>query len=111
VKVLTEHEARIFACLTDTVLAPAPPLPPVHETDAVEAFDAWLAAAPAVNRAAMRALLRALGARLLRLAPARRLPFLRRVEKRLPLIEPLRGAAALSYYGDRRVQRLIGYVP
>ena len=45
-KVLSPREAAIFACLADAVLAPAPPLPPIGETDAVEAFDAWLAASP-----------------------------------------------------------------
>ena len=110
-KVLSPREARIFVCLADTVLAPAPPLPPIAETDAIEAFDAWLAASPPANRMAMRALLRALGARMLRLAPGRRLAYLRRVERAVPLVEPLRSAAALAYYGDRGVQRIVGYVP
>ena len=49
--VLSPREAAIFACLADTVLAPSPPLPPVAATDAVAAFDAWLATGSALNRA------------------------------------------------------------
>ena len=46
VTVLSPREASIFACVADTLLAPAPPLPPIGQTDAVRAFDAWLARAP-----------------------------------------------------------------
>ena len=53
-KVLTPREASIFACITDTVVAPEPILPPVRDTDAVGFLDRWLAAAPAMNRIGLR---------------------------------------------------------
>jgi hypothetical protein len=120
---LSPREASIFACLTDTLLAPAPPLPPVAETDAVAAFDAWLQRAPRANRIALRGLLLALelAPRVATrahtawhaLAPGRRLELLQRLERSggRPLVEALRAAAAVSYYGDARVSALLGYVP
>jgi hypothetical protein len=107
---MNARERDIFACLVDTIVAPAPPLPPVRETDAVDAFDRWLAAAPRLNRAGLRAALLSLGALRLRRrdAPAR-LRLLRRIPK--DLMEPLRAAAAMSYYGDPTVGRLLGYDP
>ena len=120
--VLSPREASIFACVADTLLAPAPPLPPVGETDAVAAFDAWLARAPRANRLALRGLLLALelaprlGAAHVcwrRLPPARRLALLGRLERAggRPVVEALRAAAAVSYYGDARVSALLGYDP
>jgi hypothetical protein len=120
---LSAREASIFACLTDTLLAPAPPLPPVHETDAVASFDAWLLRAPRANRVALRGLLLALeiapwllGARMRwrRLSPARRLALLQRLERiggGRAVLDALRAAAAVSYYGDAHVAALLGYVP
>jgi hypothetical protein len=113
---VTRREADIFACLVDTVVAPAPPLPPVSGTDAVAFFDTWLAAAPRLNRAGLRALLLALevaprltgaGARLRRLDADARLAFLRRAPR--GLVEPLRAAAAMSYYGDPGVAAYLGF--
>jgi len=49
VRVLSGREASIFACLCDTVVAPEPPLPPVAETDAVDAFDRYLVGTPPLN--------------------------------------------------------------
>ena len=107
---MSARERDIFACLVDTVVAPAPPLPPVRETDAVDAFDRWLAAAPRLNRAGLRAALLALGAmRLRRHTATGRLQLLRRLPREL--VEPLRAAAAMSYYGDAAVARLLGYDP
>ena len=120
-KVLTPREASIFACLTDTVVAPAPPLPPVAATDAVAAFDEWLARAPRPNRLALRAVLYAvelaprllrLGGRLRTLDGDRRLEALLRVGRIRGLAEvaeALRGTAAMSYYGDEAVARMVGY--
>ena len=120
---LSKREASIFACLADTLLAPAPPLPPVAETDAVAAFDAWLQRAPRANRIALRGVLIALelaprvatGAHTAwrALPPARRLELLRRLERTggRPVVEGLRAAAAVSYYGDAQVSALLGYVP
>src|SRR5215212_2091624 len=103
--VLSAREASIFTCLTDTVLAPAPPLPPVEETDTVAAFEAWLVRAPRLNRLGLRAALLALeaGPRLLtgrrwrRLPPAARLRVLTRIERAggRPLVEALRATAAM----------------
>jgi hypothetical protein len=121
--VLSPREASIFACVADTLLAPAPPLPPIHATDAVASFDAWLARAPAINRTGLRAVLLALelaprltGARVRwrRLPPPARLALLERLAHRpggRALVEALRAAAAVSYYGDARVCALLGYVP
>jgi hypothetical protein len=53
---LTPREASIFACLTDTVIAPEPVLPPVRETTAVEYFDRRIARSPKLNRIAVRLL-------------------------------------------------------
>ena len=111
--VLTPREASSFACLVDTVVAPAPPLPPVSETDAVAAFDAWLARAPAANRAALRSVLYPL-ARMRRLSPEARVAYLERAGRsRAPgarqMVEAIRSTAALSYYGDANVMRLLGY--
>jgi hypothetical protein len=122
-RALSAREASIFACVTDTLLAPAPPLPPVHETDAVASFDAWLVRAPRANRLALCGLLlaleiapRLLGARMRwrRLPPARRLALLQRLERTgggHAVVEALRAAAAMSYYGDAHVAALLGYVP
>lgn len=120
--VLSAREASIFLCLVDTLLAPAPPLPPVTRTDAAPAFDAWLARAPRVNRVALRGVLLALELaprlgrrreRWRRLAPAERLAFLAALERRggRPVVEALRASAAVSYYGDAGVSALLGYTP
>jgi hypothetical protein len=121
--ILSRREASIFACVADTLLAPAPPLPPVAETDTVAAFDAWLQRAPRANRLALRSLL--LGLELAprvaprthtawrALPPGRRLDVLARLERAggRPVVEALRATAAVSYYGDARVSALLGYVP
>ncbi len=55
--VVTAAERRAFARFADTVVAPAPPLPPVWgRPTRVPAFAALLAASPAPNRAALRLL-------------------------------------------------------
>jgi hypothetical protein len=123
VSVLSPREASIFACVADTLLAPAPPLPPIHATDAVPAFDAWLARAPRLNRLGLRAVLLGLELaprltrarrRWRRLAPPERLALLERLAHRpggRTLVEALRAAAAVSYYGDAHVSALLGYTP
>lgn len=89
---MTARERRAFARLVEVVCAPLPPLPPVAETDAVAAFERWMAAAPRLNRFGARAALLLAG-------------------ERLVAVEPLRAAAALSYYGDPRVARAVGHAP
>jgi hypothetical protein len=121
--VLSPREASIFASVAETLLAPAPPLPPVRETDAVAAFDTWLTRVPRANRLALRGVLLALElaprltpkrARWRCLPPADRLALLDRVTKTTAgrgLVEALRATAAVSYYGDARVCALLGYAP
>lgn len=89
---MTAHERRAFARLVEIVCAPAPPLPPVAETDAVAAFERWMAAAPLLNRIGARAALLLAG-------------------RRLVVLEPLRAAAAFCYYGDPQVAKAVGYAP
>ena len=119
---LSRREASIFACFTDTAVAPEPALPPVRETDAVAFFDDWLRRLPRVNRIAMRGLLWAaemtpivgFGRRLRRLDREQRHEWLRDVE-RGPLAETrmivklLVSAAQLAYYGDDAVMLRLGY--
>jgi hypothetical protein len=112
--ILSPRERSIFACVADTLLAPAPPLPPIRDTDAVAAFDFWLSRAPRINRMALRALLLALGMRLRRLTPAARLATFERLARHpagKAVVEALRAAAAVSYYGDAHVSALLGYTP
>jgi hypothetical protein len=111
---MTLREASIFAAVVDAVVDPEPPLPPVAQTDAVAAFERWLAAAPPLNRAALRALLYAVeitpringeGARLRALPRAGRLGALRRWGG---LADALRSAAAGCYWGDAGALDAIG---
>src|ERR1041384_1298911 len=86
---LHPREASIFACLTETVVQPQAPLPPVSQTHAGVASDRWMARAPRPNRVGVRVLLYAteaapllagFGGRLRRLAPEQRLRFVHTVE-------------------------------
>lgn len=123
--VLSPREASIFACLTDTVVAPGGGLPAVRDTDAAEAFDRWLARAPRLNRAGLRALILAaewapwlLGrrGRLRALDPGDRAAALERAEAvRAPaardVVKLVKGLAFLCYYGDDGVMLRLGYDP
>ena len=105
------REARAAAALVDAVAAPEPPLPPVHDTDAVASFATWLAHAPRPNRMLLRAALLALAAaRFPSRSRAGRLALLRRLGHS-PLAEGLRATAAVSYYGDAGVLRALGHGP
>jgi hypothetical protein len=109
----------------DTVVAPAPPLPPVSSTDAAIYFDRLLERSPRLNRTALRGVLylaelcpRVLGfdGRLRSLPAGDRARLLERLEKaRRPglreLVRLLEGIASLSYYGDDGVMRRLGYDP
>lgn len=121
-RVLRPREASMFACFADAVVAPAPPLPRVTETDAVVAFDRWLARSPRLNRAVVRASLYAMELgpllvgerrRLRRLPAARRADLLERLDRTAlrQLLKLVRSVAQLSYYGDDGVMRLLGYDP
>jgi hypothetical protein len=123
VNVLTPRETSIFACLTDTMVAPGAVLPPVDQTDAATAFDDWLGRAPRLNAAGMRALLLAaeLGPlalgfrhRLRRLSPRQRAAYLDALEhaKAPPvrqLTKALKSVAFLCYYGDDGLLLRLGY--
>jgi hypothetical protein len=120
---ITPREASIFACLTDTVVAPEPALPPVRDTDAAAFFDTWLRRAPMRNRTGLRALLYVIElaplahgfrARLRRLPGAERARYLEAIERsRVPQLRQLtklvKGIAFLSYYGDDQVMLRLGY--
>ena len=122
--VLTPREASMFACLTDTLVAPEPYLPPVSETDAAQAFDDWLGRAPRVNAIAMRAMVIAAELaplasrrhRLRRLSPEQRAAFLQGLERsKAPplrqLTKAIKSMAYLCYYGDDRILNRLGYDP
>jgi len=121
-RALTPREASIFACVTDTIVAPVPALPGVSRTDAVAAFDRWVSMAPRLNRLGLRALLyaaevapRLLGspARLRALSEPQRAAALDRAHRAGTvagaLTKLLEGLAFLSYYGDDGVMGRLGY--
>lgn len=122
-RVLSSREARLFACLTDVVVAPAAGLPAVADTDAVWAFDDNLAAAPAVHRIGLRAMLHAVdlaplllrhGGRLHALDPDARTRVVAELDHHPvagPMLKALRGIAHLCYYGDPGVMAFLGYDP
>jgi hypothetical protein len=116
------RELATLAALTDAVVAPEPPLPPVAATDALPAFARWLARAPRVNRAGVRAALTALELAPLAVARPpfsaqdragrlRTLHALHRAAATRAAAEALRAAAAVSYYGDAGVLRALGHDP
>jgi hypothetical protein len=74
----------------------------VHRTDAADAFERLLGASPPANRVALRAVVLALG----RINEPHREQALR-----TPLGDAIRATAAMTYYGDANVQRLLGYDP
>ena len=87
---MTRREKALFTRLVEDVVRPGGPLPPVAQTDALSAFDAWLRAAPRINRLVLRVALHARG------RPAALGDLLRRV-------------AAYCYFGDAGVMRRLGY--
>jgi hypothetical protein len=107
--------------LTDAVTAPRSPLPRVSETDAVAAFERWLACAPRANRAALRVALHLLDLSPLALGRGRHLRSLSRRQRiealimleRIPVLrrvtQALCAAASVSYFGDSRVLAVLGY--
>jgi hypothetical protein len=87
---MTRREAERFAALVEGTVRPGGDLPPVRETDAVAAFDAWLRAAPRLNAWVLRAALLVH-------------PHV------VALDDALRRLAAHCYYGDPAVMRRLGY--
>jgi hypothetical protein len=122
-RAISGREASIFACVTDTVVAPEPVLPAVRDRDAAPFFDRWMARSPALNRIGLRVLLwaielapLALGerSRLRRLHPSERARVLGRLEgsrqvQVRQLVKLVKGLAFLSYYGDDAVMLRVGY--
>ena len=85
-------------------------LPPVSDTDALAAFDDWLLAAPGPNRIALRAMLRAVGAKLRRLSAAEGARWVEHGRGRLGgTAQFFARIAAHCYYGDEGVARRLGY--
>jgi hypothetical protein len=100
---VTRAERRAFERLLAAAVPDGDGLPPAAQTDAVQAFESWLRAAPALNRLALRVMVRAVGRGDIgaRLESGRggfggATQFLGRV-------------AAHCYYGDRDVMRALGY--
>ena len=122
-RVLTPREASIFACVTETIVAPEPLLPVVRDTTAVACFDTWLWHSPRLNRAGLRGLfylaeiaprLLGFGARLRSLPPSERTAALHKAERSGPapvrgLVKLVKSLTCLSYYGDDTVMRSLGY--
>jgi hypothetical protein len=123
--VLTPREASIFACLTDTVVAPQTVLPPVSQTDAADAFDRWLAHSPPANAIGMRGLVLAIELgplalgyrrRLRRLPPGDRARYLQTLEQSRAapvrqLTRAIKSIAFFCYYGDDALLLRLGYDP
>ena len=120
---ITPREASIFACFTETVVAPGALLPPVRQTDAAAFFDEWLTIAPRAHAAGLRALVVAvelgplalgLKKRLRKLSADDRARYLHALEKsKTPqvrqLTKALKGIAFLCYYGDDGLMKQLGY--
>ena len=120
---MTKREAAIFACFTDTVVAPEPLLPPVDRTDAADFLAEWIDLSPKLNAAGLRAAIVALDVgplamgfrrRLRKLPRAHRVDYLVRIEKhRSPqvrqAVKALKGSAFLCYYGDDGILKRLGY--
>ena len=117
---MTARERRVVGALVEWSVAPRAPLPAVRDTDAVSAFGRLLERSAAPQRLALRAAL--LGLELLPLVTRRPRPLGRlSIAERNAAFERLeRGrlvaagsalarVAALVYYGDAGVQRLLGY--
>jgi hypothetical protein len=120
---MTRAERRIFTALVEHAAAPAWPLPPIAETDAIEAFGRYLVASPAVNRLGLRASLALLELAPIALGPVRRRLTRLSPEERNAVLDrlasgraqgasmALRGLAHISYYGDSGVLATLGYDP
>ena len=86
---MTRLERRAFTRLVNRTCAPQPPLPPVGETDAADAYADWMRRAPRLNRVLIRIGVLTAGARL----------------------EALRAIAGFAYYGDPQVAEVVRRAP
>lgn len=109
---MTGRERAAFASLVEDVVRPGDPLPPVGHTDAVDAFERWLDAAPRLNRALLRAALLAIERHTRGLPRPERERFLEEAPGRLgAAAQLLARLGAHCYYGDAEVSRRLGYDP
>ena len=122
-KTISPREASIFACVTDTVVAPQGILPPVHQTDAAFFFDDWLSRSPTINAIGLRVFVATLevaplamgyGHRLRRLDEQQRANFLQKIEHSplapvRQIVKLVKGLAFLCYYGDDGMMLRLGY--
>jgi hypothetical protein len=110
---MTACELRTIEAVIEWAVAPATPLPPVRETDAVAAFALSLEAGPPSHRRALWPLLAGLDLLRSRRGPDARYAVLSWLERgRLaPLADLLAGLAQLAYYGDPDVLQMLGYDP
>ena len=109
---MTGRECAAFASLVEDVVRPGDPLPPVGRTDAVAAFERWLAAAPRLNRTLLRVALLAIDRHTRSLPRPERQRFLEETPSRLgAAAQLLARLAAHCYYGDAEVSRRLGYDP
>jgi hypothetical protein len=92
---MTARELSVFERVTEDIVAPVAPLPPLRETDVAAAFERSLAATPRLNALALRAAILLVGAGL----------------RRGPLFKAVRSLCQLHYYGDEGVMRVLGYDP
>ena len=120
---LSRREAAIFTAFADTVVAPAPCLPPIDDTDTIDALDDWLTRAPRLNAAALRAAITALEfaplalgfrSRLTKLDGPRRARCLHALEHSSraavrQAAKALESIAFLCYYGDDGIMLTLGY--
>ena len=107
---MRRFERNAVARLLDAAVPAGDGLPPVERTDALAAFDDWLRAAPGPNRAALRATLQAVDAKLRRLPARERAGWLSSGRGRLGgAAQFLARIAAHCYYGDEGVMRALGY--
>ena len=109
---MTDRERTAVARLVADVVRPGPPLPAVDRTDAVAAFERWLAAAPRLNRVLLRGALLAIDRHTRRLSRPERERFLEETPGRLgAAAQLLARLGAHCYYGDAEVSRRLGYDP
>ncbi len=95
---MIERERNAIEALIEWAVAPAPPLPPVRETDAVAAFGRSLESGPRLQRQLLRVLI---------LGPS---GCERMLSGRLaPLGEALAALAQLAYYGEPAVLAALGF--
>ena len=125
VRTLGPREAEVFAGLADVYCHPAPPLPPVAQTDAIAFIDDLAAGSRRLNRIGFRLILRIVDlaplargqrARFHALGSERRLEFVQSLERSRWLLvktlaKLLKTLTLVAYYGDVGVLRRSGYDP